>query len=93
MLCGVEHPWKTCSSVPKAGNAGAPAPLALTAGLTPAPSSTKTSHYVVSSFTSGRRRFIACPLDRADYVYVRSRRLRGQWNSSLASVWLTPVPV
>ncbi|ERS39183.1 hypothetical protein HMPREF1287_01525 [Corynebacterium sp. KPL1986] len=39
-----------------------------------------TTHYVVSSSTSGRRRFIACPPDWAGYVYFRSLRLKGQWN-------------
>lgn len=38
------------------------------------------AHYVVSSSTSGRRRFIACPPDWAGYVYFRSLRLKGQWN-------------
>lgn len=38
------------------------------------------THYVVSSSTSGRRRFMVCPPDWAGYVYFRSLRLKRQWN-------------
>ena len=38
------------------------------------------AHYVVSSSTPGHRRFIVRPPEWAGYVYVRSRRPKGQWN-------------